>query len=144
MSVPEKDTEVWSTGARVAAWLRQAYPDGRAKRIARDFEASEPAAKSWLQGRAPGREFLERMMRRWGRGFFLFVYGARFDWAAQLELEGRIEALQAALDQVKEGIDAQNAGRMPGATTGLRAGQDRGLDPGARERMGGARKPLGE
>lgn len=144
MSVPEKDTEVSVTGERVAAWLRQAYPECRAKRIARDFEASEPAAKSWLHGRAPGREFLERMMRRWGRGFFLFVYGGQFDWAAQLELEHRIEALQAALDQVKEGIDAQNEGRMPGATTGLRADQDRQLVSDARERVGGARKPLGE
>jgi len=106
-------------GSRIAAWLRQAYPDNRAKRIARDFGCDERTAKSWLAGKRCENHHWDRMVARWGKAFLGFVYSAHFDWAAQLALEAQLEALQADLDDIRQQIkgtpNESNVDRTAGA-----------------------------
>jgi hypothetical protein len=96
-------------GQRTAAWLRQKYPDAKAKRIARDFGVAKITAKGWLKGNRPSNDHWDLMVARWKKEFLAFVYSPTFDWAENLRLEVEIETIQARLDVVSEKVKARNA-----------------------------------
>lgn len=88
-------------GQRIAAWLRQAYPDAKAKRIALDFGCDERTAKSWLAGERPIGRHLDAMIARWGRVFFAFVYEPVLNWAEQERLDAELAALQSVTARLR-------------------------------------------
>lgn len=92
-----------AVGERVAAWLRQVYPDARAKRIARDFGCDERTAQGWLAGAAPANKHWHGMVARWGQRFLAFVYQPHFDWAEQARLDAELEALVNQLRERRKG-----------------------------------------
>lgn len=81
-------------GARVAAFLRQAYPDARAKRIARDFDVSERQGERWLAGELPTTAQLAKMAGKLGWRFWHSVGEAFIGHADPGAVLARIEATE--------------------------------------------------
>jgi hypothetical protein len=111
-------------GERCAYFLRLIYHDAKAKRIARDYDVSEPTARLWLAGKLPTSEHLTTMARRYGWRFIAFVFG-------QLPLDIRLDAhrdvLTAQLHAQERDNDSlhrpQNAAASP--TSGAVASEPR-------------------
>lgn len=65
-------------GPRVALFLRDLYPQDRAKLLARDFKISVSTAQRWLDGKAPTTAQLEEMVEKWGEPFLQLVFAESF------------------------------------------------------------------
>lgn len=65
-------------GPRVAAFLKTAYPQHRAKLIARDFRVSTGTAERWLSGHAPTAAHIEEMYAKWGERFARAIFPEAF------------------------------------------------------------------
>ena len=113
-------------GERVAAWLRQVYPDARAKRIGRDFDVSEATAKRWLSGVRPTSDYLNAMTARWGWRFTQMVFQAQPRAAADDDLRAELAIMRATIERLEArlaGSDTKTTGEVgfaadasPGAT----------------------------
>lgn len=88
-------------GARVAAWVRQAYPRDTAKLLARDFGASPHTTKKWIGGCLPSNEHLAAMGRRWGKRFLAFVYEPVVGPWRHYAMDEELEALKTRIAEIE-------------------------------------------
>lgn len=129
----EKDSKMSAAmaaemGERVAIWLRQAYPDAKAKRIARDFDVAEATAKSWLAGKPPSTGHLAQMCARWRKSFAAWVLAPTGDWTAEWRLQAEIEAAVNAMAVVESKMkEAERAAHQ--AVVGDAGGGQVGMGP---------------
>lgn len=115
MNTSGKDTDMLASmvGDRLAAWLRQAYPDAKAKRVAADFDVDERTAKSWLSGALPKNKHMLAMKQRWGWRFVAFIYQP-MDFAGQADLRARLDVLDTELAEVRRLLADRKARRVSG------------------------------
>jgi hypothetical protein len=101
-------------GERCAYFLRLMYQDAKAKRIARDYEVSEPTARLWLSGKLPTSEHLTKLSRRHGWRAVAFIFG---QMPLQIRLDAQREVLTAQLHAQEQDhavmAGAQNESHSP-------------------------------
>jgi hypothetical protein len=87
---------LWESSGKkgFVAFIRAAYPDSHAKRLARDFDVSPETSTTWLRGQRPNAVTFDRMVERWGTPFLTAIYGTR---AADPDLCRRALAEAAAM-----------------------------------------------
>jgi hypothetical protein len=92
------------------------YRDAKAKRIARDYDVSEPTARLWLNGKLPTSEHLTKLSRRHGWRAVAFIFG---QMPLQIRLDEQHRVLSAQLHAQEQDhaamAGAQNEGRSPKA-----------------------------
>lgn len=111
MNTSENDTDMLAAlvGQRLAAWLRQAYGDSKAKRIANDFGVDERTAQGWLSGTLPRNKHMLAMKKAWGWRFIAFIYQP-FDWAGKADLRARLDDLDKSLAETRRLLRETQAG----------------------------------
>ncbi len=96
-------------GARVSAFLRQAFPRHTAKEIGRLTDADERTVKQWLAGEMPANKNMVKLAQLFGWRFISMVYEPACGDAKALRLAGTLDELESRAAMVKAEIDKARA-----------------------------------
>lgn len=88
-------------GSRVAAFLRQRYPDARAKRCADEFGVKPETSQGWLEGRMPQNRYFVAMLQKFGPRFAAFVLEPCGSWANAWDTDDKLREIEERIARVR-------------------------------------------
>ena len=90
-------------GGQVSVWLKEKYARdaAKAKRVARDFEASPNTAEKWLGGCMPSNKHMAMMVKRWGMAFLAHAYEPLLRPWRHTTMDQELTALRQAVDAIE-------------------------------------------
>jgi len=91
-------------GARVAAYLRQAFPRHTAKEIGRATDADERTVKQWLAGVMPANRNMVKLAQLFGWRFISMVFEPACGDAAAFRIMGNLDDLEQRAALLKDEI----------------------------------------
>jgi hypothetical protein len=95
-------------GDKIAAWLRNAWPQHTAKYAAQVTGACERTVKGWLNGQVPKPDYLARLMAHFGPGFAAMAFTG-VQWLTEVEMERQLTEAESRLSELRAQREALQA-----------------------------------
>ena len=109
------DEQAREVAARIATWLRHAFPRNTAKEAAKAFCASQFTTKKWLDGNtAPLNRHILAMIQRWKHPFVTYIFTPLMRDKRSLSEE--IVDLEQRLTKLKPRAEAEERNPIDPAT----------------------------